>query len=249
MAGTLIEAVGLKRTYEADGVSVDALRGVDLAVEEAEFVAVMGPSGCGKSTLLHLVAALDTPSAGEIRLEGRSLGDLDDRALTDVRRRAVGIVFQFFNLVPVLTVAENVALPAVIDGVKRSERQARVQELLDLVGIAKLASQLPTRLSGGEQQRVAIARALMNRPRILLADEPTGNLDRASGLQIMDLLAALHANGQTLVIVTHDANVACFADRVVFMRDGQVVDELQLQASRDAAAVLAKMVELDPPEG
>ena len=218
----LLEARGVHKDYPLDGLAVPALRGVDLAVDAGEFVAVMGPSGCGKSTLLHLLGALDTPSAGVVILEGVALADMSDDELTRVRRHRVGFVFQFFNLVPVLTAAENVALPAVIDGAAQATADDRARTLLEHFDLGDVAQKLPSQLSGGEQQRVAIARALTNAPAVLLADEPTGNLDQETGDRVLAHFEGLHADGQTIVLVTHDASVAQRADRVVLMRDGLV---------------------------
>ena len=242
----VLEGKGLHKTYDSDGVAVHALRGADLALDEGELVALMGPSGCGKSTLLHLLGGLDTPSSGQVVLDGVPLADLSDRELTRVRRHRIGFVFQFFNLVPVLTAAENVSLPAVIDGQPTEERDRRVAELLDRVGLTDRADHVPARLSGGEQQRVAIARALLNRPAVLLADEPTGNLDRRSGAEVMQLIARANADdGQTVLVVTHDPNVAAVAGRVVLLRDGAVVDELRPGGSDRIAALAAALAKLD----
>lgn len=236
----------LERVYETDGVPVRALRGLDLTIDAGDFLAVMGPSGCGKSTLLHLLAGLDTPDGGDVVLDGQSLVGLDDRALTEVRRHRVGMVFQFFNLLPVLTAAENIALPAVISGTGGGPRDERVAQLLATAGLTHVAGKLPSQLSGGQQQRVAIARALVNGPAVILADEPTGNLDLRSGLEIMDLFGSLHSSGHTIVLVTHDPTIARFAERVVFMRDGCLVDELVLTAGVDASTIAARLVDLEP---
>ncbi len=233
---------GLEKEYALDGVAVHALRGVDLEIGTGAFVAVMGPSGCGKSTLLHLLGALDTPSRGEVLLEGVALGSMNDDELTRVRRHRVGFVFQFFNLVPVLTALENVALPAVIDGRPTAEANRRAAELLGALHLDGADSKLPSQLSGGEQQRVAIARALMNEPAVLLADEPTGNLDHRSGVQVVEHLQRLHAGGQTTVLVTHNPAVAATAQRVVFLRDGRIVGD---RAGGDAEALLAELVSHD----
>ncbi len=236
----------LERVYETDGVPVRALRGLDLTINTGDFLAVMGPSGCGKSTLLHLLAGLDTPDGGDVVLDGQSLVGLDDRALTEVRRHRVGMVFQFFNLVPVLTAAENIALPAVISGTAGGPRDERVAQLLATAGLTDVAGKLPSQLSGGQQQRVAIARALVNSPAVILADEPTGNLDLRSGLEIMDLFGSLHSSGHTIVLVTHDPNIARFAERIVFMRDGCLVDDLVLTSGVDASTIAARLVALEP---
>jgi putative ABC transport system ATP-binding protein len=236
---TLLEAKAVEKEYALDGVSVRALRGVDLVIDSGDFIAVMGPSGCGKSTLLHLLGALDVPSSGEVLLEGVALAAMTDDELTRVRRHRVGFVFQFFNLVPVLTALENVALPAVIDGRPTAEANARGTALLERFGLAAVAAKLPSQLSGGEQQRVAIARALTNAPAILLADEPTGNLDHRAGVQVVDEFRQLHQSGQTTMLVTHNPAVAAVADRVVFLRDGRVVAE---EPGGDAEALLARLV-------
>lgn len=242
---TAIVAKDLWKTYRADGTAVHALAGVDLTVDEGEFVAVMGPSGSGKSTLLHIVGGLDTPDEGTVMLDGRDLSGLTRKELAAIRRRHIGFVFQFFNLVPVLTVEENVALPAALDGMKESEYAEHLDEIFGLFGISEHRDKLPSQLSGGEQQRVAVARALVNRPAVVLADEPTGNLDRGSGADVMGLLRKLHKEGQTIVVVTHDPSVASFAQRVVFMRDGELVDETRLRTPGKTSAVLSKLVKLE----
>jgi putative ABC transport system ATP-binding protein len=240
-----VEARALRKTLVQGETYVHALRGVDLAVEAGSFVAIMGPSGSGKSTLLHLVGALDTPSGGELRVAGRSLAGLDEAALTELRRDAVGFVFQFFNLLPTLTAAENVLLPALIAGERAARREARAAELLELVGLADRAEHLPAQLSGGEQQRISIARALLREPDLVLADEPTGNLDTRSGQVVLDLLRRIADGGQTVVMVSHDPNAASRADRVVFLRDGRVAGEV---AGGDAEAVVARFRELGAAE-
>ena len=206
--------------------AVHALRGVDVHVADGEFVAIMGPSGSGKSTLLHILGALDRPSGGSVEIYGRRYDNLDDRALTRLRGEVFGFVFQFFNLLPTLTAAENVLLPALVAGENPRDYAERTDELLALVGLSGRAGHLPSAMSGGEQQRVAIARALLRRPRVLLADEPTGNLDSAGGAVVLGLLRRLVDEGQTVVMVTHDAAAATLADRVVFLRDGQIAREI-----------------------
>ena len=224
----LIEARQLHKVYPMGEVSVEALRGVDLAVSRGEFLAIMGPSGSGKSTLLHLLGGLEGASAGDVALDEESLGDLGERAVTLLRRRRIGVVFQFFNLLPTMSAEENVALPLLLDGRPWRECTARAGEALAWVGLADRARHTPDRLSGGEQQRVALARALVIRPEVVLADEPTGNLDRAAGELVLDLLRrACDESGQTVVMVTHDPSAAARADRVVFLRDGRVVNELR----------------------
>jgi putative ABC transport system ATP-binding protein len=215
--------VGLTRRYKMGDTFVDALRGVDLEIGRGEFVALVGPSGSGKSTVLNLIGGLDRPTSGEIWIDGTELSDSDEKTLTRHRRQRVGFVFQSFNLLPRLTAEENVALPLMFSGVPEKERGARARELLERVGLEARLAHRPTQLSGGEQQRVAIARALVSQPALLLADEPTGNLDTVTGLEIMRLLKELNQEyGLTLLVVTHDPEVAAFADRVVRLRDGQV---------------------------
>src|SRR5437762_3950819 len=224
----VLEVRGLRKTYEsqeAEGAPVRALRGVDLDMEQGEFVAVMGPSGCGKSTLLNMVAGLDTPSEGQVVLAGEALTGKDENDLARMRRKHVGIVFQFFNLLEGMSVLENVTLPAVIAGTPRKQAETRARDLLDLLGLADKAGKAPGVLSGGQRQRLAIARALANQPTLLLADEPTGALDSAGGAEVMELFRRLHRDGQTILLVTHDDDVAAAADRIVQMRDGRAIDE------------------------
>jgi putative ABC transport system ATP-binding protein len=229
---------GLSRTFGTGEARVEALRGVDLCVERGRFVAVMGPSGSGKSTLLHLVGGLDTPTAGTVHVGGENLGALDDDRLTLLRRRRLGFIFQAFNLLDVLSAEENVALPLLIDGVAEAEALGRAGAALALVGLAQRRHHLPGRLSGGEQQRVAIARALVHEPLLLLADEPTGNLDSAAGDQVMALLRRLvDERGQAVLMVTHAARHAALADRIIQLRDGRVVDDQALPSARPAAVL------------
>jgi putative ABC transport system ATP-binding protein len=242
---TVLRAEGLAKTYSGDGIDVLALRGVDLEIGNGEFVAVMGPSGCGKSTLLHLLGGLDRPTAGSIELAGRRVESLSEAEWAVLRRRELGFVFQFFNLVGTLTVAENVELPARLVGDSPADARRRREELLERLGVSARADTLPSHLSGGQQQRVAIARALVNRPTVLLADEPTGNLDSASAAEVLGLLRELKAEGQTLVLVTHDARVAAAADRVLAMRDGLVVDETRLEDRREPSAVVSQLLRLE----
>jgi len=219
------EAIG--KVFGEGAGAVRALAGVDLDVGTGDFVAIMGPSGSGKSTLLHVMGALDRPTSGRMLLHGRRYDDLDDRELTRLRGEVFGFVFQFFNLLPTLTAAENVLLPALVAGERPQGYAERTDELLDLVGLRDRAGHVPSEMSGGEQQRVAIARALLRRPDVLLADEPTGNLDSTSGGIVLGLLRTLVDRGQTVVMVTHDAAAAALADRVVFLRDGRIVSEVE----------------------
>jgi putative ABC transport system ATP-binding protein len=216
---------GVRKTFEAENAPVRALRGVDLTVERGEFVALMGPSGCGKSTLLNLVAGLDVADDGTISVDGEQVTGSNEDDLARMRRRHIGIVFQFFNLLEGMTVLENVALPAIIAGRKRRAAETRARDLLDLLGISSKAASAPGDLSGGQRQRLAIARALANQPTLLLADEPTGALDSAGGQEIIELLGRLHRNGQTIVLVTHDPSVAAAAERILSMRDGRIVGD------------------------
>jgi len=243
----VIQASGLIKRYQIGELEVAALQGVDFTVAPGEFVAIMGPSGSGKSTLLHLLGGLDDASEGEITLGGSRLGLMKADELTLLRRRQVGFVFQFFNLLPTLTAAENVALPLLLEGARRREYWGRVQDLLALVGLADRANHLPDQLSGGEQQRVALARALVTDPAVILADEPTGNLDRRSGTEMLTLLRmASDDRGQTIVIVTHDPFAASRADRVVFLQDGRLVHQLRLgDAANRIEAIAGAMAELE----
>jgi putative ABC transport system ATP-binding protein len=223
-AAPALAVAGLRKTFEAENAPVRALRGVDVTVAAGEFVAVMGPSGCGKSTLLNLVAGLDVPDEGAIAVAGEPVTGRTEDELARMRRKHMGIVFQFFNLLEGMTVLENVVLPSVIAGRRRRMAETRARDLLDLLGIGDKASSVPGVLSGGQRQRLAIARALANEPTLLLADEPTGALDSAGGAEIIELLRRLHAGGQTIILVTHDPAVAEAAGRVVRMRDGRIVE-------------------------
>ena len=228
---------GVRKTFEAENAPVRALRGVTLTLEPGEFVALMGPSGCGKSTLLSLVAGLETPDEGEISVAGEPVTGRTEDELARLRRHHIGLVFQFFNLLEGMTVLENVALPAIIAGRKRRMAETRARDLLDLLGIGDKALAVPGVLSGGQRQRLAIARALANDPTLLLADEPTGALDSAGGAEVIELMRRLHRGGQTIVLVTHAAEVAAAAERVVRMRDGLISEPEP--ADGDAAVAVA----------
>jgi putative ABC transport system ATP-binding protein len=213
---------GLRKSFGSETAPVRALRGVDLELKTGEFVAVMGPSGCGKSTLLNLVAGVDTPTRGEIMLAGLSLSSGGEDARTRIRREHIGFVFQFFNLLEGMSALENVVLAAVIAGAPRRRAEASARSLLDLLGLAEKAQDAPAALSGGQRQRLSIARALVNEPTLLLADEPTGALDSTGAMEVLELFRRLHAGGQTILLVTHDRQVAEGAERVVSMRDGRL---------------------------
>jgi putative ABC transport system ATP-binding protein len=230
----VVHARGLRKEYGSGAGLVRALDAVDLDVNRGETVAIMGPSGCGKSTLLHVLGGLDRPGAGELSVAGRRVDRLSERALANLRRDEVGFVFQAFHLVDELTAQENVELPALLAGGTPGEARARATALLDQVGLADRARHLPSMLSGGQRQRVAIARALANDPQIVLADEPTGNLDSAAAFDVLGLLEALHAQGLTVVIATHDERIAATADRLISMRDGAFIDEAQLAGGSGA---------------
>jgi len=212
----------LRRTFEAELAPVRALRGVDVDLAPGEFVAVMGPSGCGKSTLLSLIAGLDRADDGTIEIDGEEITGRDEDWLADMRQRHIGVVFQFFNLLDSMTALENVVIPVMIRGSRRRVAETRARNLLDLLGMGDRAKELPTVLSGGQRQRLAIARALANEPTILLADEPTGALDTEGGLEVLELFRRLHAEGQTILMVTHSDAVGAGAGRIVQMRDGRI---------------------------
>jgi len=221
----LIELKGLTRHYKVGDQVVRALESADLSIADGDYVAIMGPSGSGKSTLLHLLGCLDRPTAGAYRLDGREVGALGEEELAEVRGRRIGFVFQFFHLVPRLTAAANVELPMLLAGVRPAERRERVKAALDAVGLSDRAEHRPDQLSGGQRQRVAIARATVMKPAIVLADEPTGNLDRASGQEIIELLERMNREGLTLVVVTHDPEVGQRARRIVRLVDGRIASD------------------------
>lgn len=229
---SLIHAENLTKVYGQGEAAVTALDRLNLEVQAGEFVAVMGPSGCGKSTLLHLIGGLDRPSAGCVRIDGADLTTLNDTRLTELRRRKIGFVFQFFNLIPVLDATENAALPLTLDGVRPSEARAKAAEWLKKVGLANRLHNRPDQLSGGQQQRVAVARALVAEPALVLADEPTGNLDSRASEEIAGLLRQVADEwGRSVLMVTHDPRIAAYADRIIFLKDGTVVDETRLSTN------------------
>jgi putative ABC transport system ATP-binding protein len=244
---SLVQTQNLTKTYGSGATAVTALDHVNIKINDSEFVAIMGPSGCGKSTLLHLIGGLDTPSQGEVLIDGASIAQMPDDRLTELRRRKIGFVFQFFNLIPVLTAAENAALPVTLDGLKPAEAAAKAEEWLGRFGLGERLSSRPDQLSGGQQQRVAIARALVAEPALVLADEPTGNLDTRSGDEIASLLRNVSKQyNRTIVMVTHDPRIAAYADRIIFLKDGKVVDEtlLEKKNGKDAKFVADKVKEV-----
>jgi putative ABC transport system ATP-binding protein len=220
----IIRTEGITKIYRMDEVEVPALRGIDLAVEHGDFFAIVGPSGCGKSTLLHLLGCLDKPSDGRVFFNGQDVSDLGDGELTRIRSRHIGLIFQTFNLMPTLNAKENVALQLRLAGIRGIKATQMAEEALEKVELSGRMKHLPKQLSGGERQRVAIARAIAKKPQLLLADEPTGNLDSEQSANIGKLLANLNAEGQTVIMVTHDAEIATNAQRVIKMRDGQIAD-------------------------
>ena len=234
---SLITAENLTKVYGSGDTAVTALDHVNLSVEAGEFVAVMGPSGCGKSTLLHLLGGLDNPSEGRVVIDGQPINELSDDNLTKLRRRKIGFVFQFYNLIPVMDATENAALPVTLDGISPAKAMAKAKDWLEKVGLGNRLKNRPDQLSGGQQQRVAVARALVAEPALVLADEPTGNLDSRSSDEIAALLRQV-ANewGRAVVMVTHDAHVASYADRIIFLKDGVIVEERRPDPSGNGRA-------------
>jgi putative ABC transport system ATP-binding protein len=237
---SIIQTVGLTKVYGPKETAVTALDHVNMTVQQGEFVAVMGPSGCGKSTLLHLVGALDRPTEGRVLLEGRDTSAMTDTQLTELRRRKLGFVFQFFNLIPVLSALDNATLPLVLDGVAPGKARACAAEWLRRMGLGDRLEYRPDQLSGGQQQRVALARALVAEPLAVLADEPTGNLDTRAADDIVALLRQLADDGRSILMVTHDPRLAAYADRIVFLKDGRIVDESRLSGDRAAEAEVTR---------
>lgn len=240
----ILEAQNVAKQYTLGEIKVDALRGVNLSIEKGEFVAVMGPSGSGKTTLLHLAGGMDKPTQGQVTLEGQSLSTLSDRELTLIRRRRIGFVFQFYNLLPTLSAEENVALPFIIDGKQARDYRSNVDTVLQIVGLAERKRHKPAQLSGGEQQRVAVARAIVTEPVLLLADEPTGNLDSVAGERILSILRQMcDQRQQTMIVVTHDPRVASYADRVLFLKDGQIMQETKPEQAGDVTKILQRLAD------
>ncbi|KXK13535.1 MAG: putative ABC transporter ATP-binding protein [Chloroflexi bacterium OLB14] len=242
-----IQVEQLTKIYGTGSTAIIALDHVTLTIKEGEFVAIMGPSGCGKSTLLHLLGGLDKPSQGQVIIAGHNLSELNDDALTQLRRRKIGFIFQFFNLIPVLNAVENAALPVTLDGVKPNEAKSKATQWLTTFGLSERLMNRPDQLSGGQQQRVAIARALVADPELILADEPTGNLDTRASDEIASLLRDVSKQyNRTIVMVTHDPRIAAYADRIIFLKDGKVVDEtlLERKNGKNAEDVVEKMKRL-----
>ncbi len=241
---TTLQTQSLTKIYGSGATAVTALDRINLTIKPGEFVAIMGPSGCGKSTLLHLLGGLDKPTSGKVLLEGTPIDEMSDDKLTELRRRKMGFVFQFFNLIPVLTAVENAALPVTLDGVKPADAKAKATEWLTRFGLADRLNNRPDQLSGGQQQRVAVARALVAEPTLILADEPTGNLDTRASDEIAGLLRKVSKEyGRTVVMVTHDARIAAYADRIIFLKDGTMIDETRFETKNgnNASVVEEKM--------
>ncbi len=241
----IVQCENLTKVYGKGETAVTALNSLNLTINPGEFVAVMGPSGCGKSTLLHLVGGLDWPSNGRVLLNGQDVSQMDDSQITEIRRRQMGFIFQFFNLIPVLTAVENAALPLVLDGMKQKDAHAKATDWLQKVGLSDRLGNRPDQLSGGQQQRVAVARALAAEPKLILADEPTGNLDTRSSDEIAMLLRRIADEwGRAVMMVTHDPRIAAYADRIIFLKDGKVVDETKLMSQNgNNAAVVTEMMQ------
>lgn len=235
----------ITKIFRNNGSEVHALRGINLTVKPGELVAVMGPSGCGKSTLLHILGGLDSPTSGEVYVNGNRIDNMNETKRAVLRRNQVGFVFQAFNLIGNLSVLDNVELPALVAGKSSNNAREQRKALLARLGISGKEANIPAQLSGGEKQRVAMARALINQPSILLADEPTGNLDSKSAFEVMQLLIKTHEQGQTVLVVTHDPNVASIAQRVIFMKDGKITHETALENQPDSKNLLIEMLEVE----
>lgn len=237
----MIKVSNLKKVYGKGDTAVTALNGINLSIEKGQFVAVMGPSGCGKSTLLHLIGGLDRPTEGQVWIDGEEIFSLDDNHLTELRRRKIGFIFQFYNLIPVLSALENAALPLILDGMKPAEASARAAEWLTRANLEKRMNHRPDELSGGQQQRVAIARAMSSDPVLVLADEPTGNLDSRAADEIASTLRhVVDDYGRTVLMVTHDPRIAAYADRILFLKDGRTVDDTVMSSDNGSNAKVLK---------
>ncbi|PWN69449.1 ABC transporter ATP-binding protein [Chryseobacterium phosphatilyticum] len=232
----MINIHNLSKIYRAEDVQTNALNEVNLSIKEGEFVAIMGPSGCGKSTFLNILGLLDSASIGSYQFEGAEMMGLNERRKSDVRKKNIGFIFQNFNLIDELTVYENIELPLIYNGISSSERKRRVEEIMENINIAHRAKHYPQQLSGGQQQRAAVARALVTKPKLILADEPTGNLDSSNGNEVMNLLAELHREGSTIVMVTHSSYDAGFASRIINMKDGEIFNEEHASQRTDVFA-------------
>jgi putative ABC transport system ATP-binding protein len=238
---SMVRTENLSKAYGGKENPVCALRGVDLTIEQGDFVAIMGPSGSGKSTLLHLIGGLDQPTGGTVRLEDTDIGTLDDKTLSRLRRERIGFIFQFYNLLPTLTARENVALPLLLNRVRRRTALERADEVLGTLGLADRAGHRPAQLSGGQQQRVGIARALIIHPTLILGDEPTGALDTHAGTEVVELLREVSARGKyTVILVTHNPRVAAYADRIVYLKDGAIADDERLGGQHPSASEIHK---------
>jgi putative ABC transport system ATP-binding protein len=243
MSDIAIEARGVSKSYDENGARVDAVRNVDVTIRAGEFVAIVGPSGSGKSTLLHLLGGLATPTRGQVLVGDHDLAELDDDERSAVRRDQLGFIFQAFNLIEVLTVEENLQVPATLASLDGRRAATRIDHLLDVVGLRDLRTKRPSQLSGGERQRVAIARALVLSPSVILADEPTGNLDSVTSRQIIQLLHELHRAGETIVLVTHDIKIAASAERLLVMRDGELAEHEHDAATEDVVEVIDRLLD------
>jgi putative ABC transport system ATP-binding protein len=241
----MLEATGLTRIYRIGDAEVRAVDQLDLAIETGQMIALMGPSGCGKSTLLHLLGGLDRPDAGQLLLNGRRIDNLSETQWARLRRHEIGYMFQFFNLIGSLTVADNIELPGLVAGLSAGEARRRRRQLLDELELSDKAAAVPAMLSGGQQQRVALARALINEPALLLADEPTGNLDTQAGREILALLRGYNERGQTILLATHDAKIASGSDRVVTMRDGRIRDDTPLSMGPRGVSARSLPIQLE----
>ncbi len=225
---SLLKLEQVSKTYQMDGVKVEALKNISFNVSQGEFLVVMGPSGSGKSTLMHLIGLLDRPTGGQIFLNGKAVGELSEKEQARLRNKEIGFVFQFFNLLERTSALDNVRLPLFYAGVKPREQEKRAKEALEQVGLGHRLTHYPSQLSGGERQRVAIARALVNNPSLILADEPTGNLDSKSGQEIMEIIASLHREGRTVILITHDASLTRYGQRLIVIKDGEILEEKKL---------------------